>query len=45
MKKGEKIGIEKGLKIAPSQMLKKGESIDKIFEFTGLSIEEIKKLD
>ncbi|WP_425430012.1 hypothetical protein, partial [Desulfamplus magnetovallimortis] len=45
MEKGEKIGIEKGLKTVASQMLKKGESIDKISEFTGLSTEEIKKLN
>ena len=36
---------EKGLKIVASQMLVKGQSIDKISEFTGLSIEEIQKLN
>ncbi|SLM27871.1 conserved hypothetical protein [Desulfamplus magnetovallimortis] len=45
IEKGEKIGIEKGLKTVASQMLKKGQSIDKISEFTGLAIEEIKKLN
>ncbi|SLM32557.1 conserved hypothetical protein [Desulfamplus magnetovallimortis] len=45
IEKGEKIGIEKGLKTVVSRMLKKGESIDKISEFTGLSIEEINRHD
>ena len=44
IEKGEKIGVDKGIKTVASKMIKKGESIDKISELTGLSIEEIEKL-
>ncbi len=48
LKEGKKIGMEKGLKKGKIQMAKtmkkKGEPIEKILEYTGLSKEEIEKL-
>jgi DNA repair protein RadC len=44
MKKGEEIGIEKKAKEIAKKMKKKGEPVEAISEYTGLSKEEIQKL-